>query len=557
MTPDVIEAEVDGQLFKSHVILSDPPQGTSTQGPADDPDLGTPDDAISPPESLEQLALWSTINGTRRACIDAIARNTVGLGYELEVAPGHERDGDNDPRDRIREATAHLEALAARDERLERPSLTELLYAVKTDEEEVGWGFLEVSRNRTNGMIDGLFHLPGKRMRRLQSRRGYLLLGANGGLNDTTYYVPFGSKVVYDDGAPTAELTGAHRGGWLRNEVICFKLYSSESRDYGAPRDMALALEHLGDKLANEANAAYFGSGGALPTVLFVQGDEKREGAQISVTVPHEVTQRINSVLKSQSGLGAQGGGRVAVIPLPAGVKAQKEVLSQISEKDIGFVGFRADVRQRTMTAFRMSGVFLALADEGRYGAEVDRAITKEQVFDPEQGRYSRRMALILNDIGYDDLAIKFTDLAVEDDAARRSSAEKGAEVGAITNREYRAAHRWPALVEAKQSDTPLVWDDDGRSYLSEPPEPGQVPYGWNDRLMPPAGRPEGARNRVVEGEGQQGITPGLGGRESRDRGQAASSERVEGQVRRLSGRAGGGGARRALERARALPAAE
>lgn len=555
MLPDVIEATAgDGTLLKSHVILVDPPQGTSTQH-RDDPDLGTPDDAITPPESLEQLAAWSTFNGTRKACIDAIARNTVGLGYTLAVAPGHEKDADaGDPTERLIEATARLEALAARDTRLETPSLTELLYAVKTDEEEVGWGFVEVSRNRTNGMIDGLFHLPGKRMRRLQSRKGYLLMGPQGATDDNTYFVPFGTKVVYgDDGLPTAALAPGHAYGWLRNEVLCFKLYSSESRDYGAPRDIALALEHLGDKLAAEANAAYFDNGGALPTVLFVQGEEKREGTSINVTVPAQVTQRIASVLKSKTGVGPAGTGRVAVIPLPAGVKAQKEVLGQISEKDIGHVAFRDDMRQRTMTAFRMSGVFLALADEGRYGAEVDRAITKEQVFDPEQTRYETRLGMILRDLGYGSLAIVFNDLAVEDDAARRSSAEKGSEVGAITNREYREAHKWPPLIEAPAGDE-YVWPDDGRTYRSAEPEPGQVPHGWNEKLMRPAGRPDGAEHRVVEGEGQQGITPGMGGRNSRDRGQASSTER---QVTRLASRAGRGGARRASERARALPSDE
>ncbi len=549
----MIDSAVDGELYKSHVIHIDVSGGTTSQV-NDDPDLGTPDDAIVPPLPLEQLAVWSEVNGTRSACIDAIARNTVGLGYTLEVAPGHEREGENDPRERIAAATATLEALAQRDVLLEAPSLTELLYAVKTDEEEVGWGFLEVSRNKTTGQIDGLFHVPGKRMRRRQDRKGYILLGSNGSMGDKTYFVPFGTKVVYDaEGAPTAELAPGHRWGWKRNEVMCFKLYSSTSRDYGAPRDAALAIEYLGDKLANEANAAYFDNGGALPTVLFVQGEERREGSNISVTVPADVTQRIQSVLRSKGPGGSMS--RVAIIPLPAGVKAQKEVLGQIDQKDIGFVNFRGDMRQRTMTAFRMSGVFLALADEGRYGAEVDRAITKEQVFDPEQTRYAARVDMILNDVGYSDLQTSFIDLAVEDDAARRSSAEKGSEAGAITYREYRDAHGWAPLIEADRAEVEYEWPVDGRVYRSVEPEPGQVPFGWNDSLMPVAGPPQGAQNRVVEGDGQQGLSPGLAGRGSRDRGQAASEARVEGQVRRLSGRAGGGGARRAVARARALPA--
>lgn len=529
------------ELAKSHVIVVDPPAGSTTQPTADDPNLGTPDEAIEPPLPLEQLAIWSQINGTRSECIDAIARNSVGLGWTLEVEPGHELE-TGDPRERVADATARLEALAGRDSRLERPSLTELLYAVKTDEEEVGWGFIEVSRSKLDGRIDGLFHVPGKRMRRLNSRDGYVLLGANGALDDKTFFVPFGEKIEYGpDGLPTARLAPGHPAGWLRNEVICMKLYSSQSRDYGAPRDVALTLEHLADKLANEANAAYFDNGGALPTILFVQGDVERSGSTISVTVPHEVTQRIASVLKSKTGVGPTGTGRVAVIPLPAGVKAQKEVLGQMSEKDIGHVAFRADMRQRTISAFRISPIFLGLSGDAQYDAEVERAISEEQIFKPERKRYNDRLGLVLRDIGFPELAMKLNELAVENDATKRSSAEKMSETGTITRRDYRKAHGYAPMPEAKEGVEPL---------------PGEQPFGWNDEIIE-VGRPDGAQNRVVEGDGQQGERPGLGGRGSRDRGQAASAadpSRVDAQVRRLTGRTATGGARRALERARSLP---
>ena len=531
-------ATTDG-LYKAHVVTVDAPTGTSTQA-SDDPELDTPNDALLPPESLERLAQLSQLNGTRRACIDAIARNTVGLGYVLELDDGHETD-DGDPRKIVRDARARLEACADRDTRLQRPGLTELLYAVKTDEEETGWGFVEISRNRTDGHIDGIFHLPAKRMRRLRDRTGYLLLPPSGDENDATYFADFGTKVVYEEGAPTSSLAPAHAGGWRRNEVLCWKLYSSESRDYGLPRDNALAIEYLADKFANEANAAFFDQGGTVPTALFVQGEETRSGATINVNVPAEVTQRIHSILRSRGGAGPNGTGRVAIIPLPAGVKAQKEILGSVSDRDIGFVDFRGDVRQRTLSAFRMSGVFIALGGEsgGRYDAEVDRAITKEQVFDPEQRRYERSMTeLILRDLGFPQLKLSFLDLAVENDAARRASADKMSERGTITRREYRRAHGWPALPEAAEG---------------QDPRPGQVPFGWNDELLmvaPGPGTPE-----VAAGDDRRGLKSGSGGRGSRDRGQAASA--AEAQTTRLvgvNGARGRAGARRALDRARALP---
>jgi capsid portal protein len=552
---EAIEAAVGEDLYKAHVILTDPPRGSSSQAPTEEIDLGTPDEALPPPESLEQLAALSTFNSTRASCIRAVARNTVGLGYRLEVEPGRERDA-HDARDDIVQAIARLEACAARDVRLDAPTFTEQIMAVKTDEEETGWGFLEVSRNRLDGKVDGLFHLPAKRMRRLRDRSGYLLLPPDGDPTNATRYLNFGSKIEYDaSGQPTRRL--ASRFGWARNEVVVFKLYTSESRDYGLPRDANLAHEYLADKLATETNAAFFATGGTLPTVLFVQGEEVRDGRTVNVTVPPDVTQRIHATLTSSPGRKSGSPERVAIIPLPAGVKAQKEVLGSLSDRDIGFVSFRDDVRQRTLSAFNLGPIFIGLMDEGRYSAEVQRALGKEQVFNPEQERYEPRLTnTLLRDLGFPDLRFAFNDLAVEDDAAKRSSAEKMGEAGVITRREFLASHGMPPKPEAAKADTEIEYE--GQTYKSAEPEPGQVPYGWNDKLVQ-LQKPVGGTPPLPEGDGQQGLRPGLGGRDSRDKGQAESvaEGRVEETARRLATRNGAvarRGAQRALERARSLP---
>src|SRR5262249_31721528 len=149
------------------------------------------------------------------------------------VAEGHE--DLQDPREGEEDAYVMLEALAGRDERMDNPTFSRLLYAVKTDEEETGWGFLEVSRDKRTGMIDGLFHIPAKRMRRLQTRDGYVLINPSGEKN--TEFYDFGEKVEYDktNGEPTHTLRPGKT--WRRNEALVFKLYSSESQDYGMPRD--------------------------------------------------------------------------------------------------------------------------------------------------------------------------------------------------------------------------------------------------------------------------------------------------------------------------------
>jgi capsid portal protein len=465
-------------------------QGVSTQKTLDE--METPEHALEPPISLETLAKLSQVSAVRSSIIDAIARNTVGHGYEVQVAMGHEEEV-SDPRDKATEIKILLEALSSRDERLGHPSFTDLMFAVKTDEEEVGWGFLEISRNRLDGTIDGLFHVPGKNMRRLKDRSGYVLLHPTGEKN--TAFYNFGEKVMYN--TTTAEPTSTLNPGkgWNVNEVICFRLYTSESRDYGMPRDVALALEYAGDKLASEYNVSFFDAGGTPPTLLFIHSAQDEGQGAVTFKVPQATVQRIANTIKSDGG----HRDRVSVIPLPPNSQVDKVTLGEVSDRDMGFVKFRMDNAQRSLSAFRIQPIFIALQTDSRYDAEVQRAITLEQVFDPEQDRYEAKLrATVLKDLGFTSYELKFTRMAVESDKARRDSAVSMAEAGAISRREYRGAFGYGPLPEADEGATP---------------GPGQVEHGWNDEIVN-TGTPPGAENRSITD--QRGLKPGIGQRDQR-----------------------------------------
>lgn len=501
-------AETTEQLVKAHILtVEQMPGGLSTQKLEEDW-YGTPDHALLPPLSLDMLSTLSTFNSVRRSSVEAIALNTVGLGYQLGVEEGQDQAGA-DPKEKLNEARARLEACAGRDTRLEAPSFTTLVRAVKTDEEECGNGYLEVSRNKTTGRIDGVYHVPGRRVRRLKDRTGYLLLDPNGIEDDAVHFYNYGEKVERtSDNEPSAQLVSGKE--WGTNELLAFKLYTSESRDYGLPRDCSMVLEYLGDKLAVESNVSFFDSSGTPPTVIFVQGEETHQGGRIDVKVPAQTTERIHATMKSDGG----SRHRVAIVPLPTGVKADKMSLGEVSERDMGFTMYRDTNGRRTLASFRLQPIFVpAVPDSGRYSAEVQRSITLEQVFDPEQERYETKLTqTLLLDLGYPELRLTFKRLAVENDAAKRDSADKMAESGDITRREHRAAHGYPPLPEAAKG---------------QDPSPGQVPFGWNDEVIQKA-PPAGAQNRVVDGTGQQGLQPGLGGREQ----QSQPSEVVRGGAR-------------------------
>lgn len=482
-------------LEKSHeiIVAGNRLGGETTQKP-DPQELLTPENALEPPLSLEALAKLSQVNGLRGSIIDAIATNVVGLGYSVDVAEGHE-ELVADPRDEGRQVQATLEALAMRDARMAHPSFTQLMYAVKTDEEEIGNGYLEVSRNRTTGKIDGLFHIPGKLMRRLKDRSGYVLLNENDQSEMVEFY-NFGEKVKYtDEGEPTSALAPGHR--WSQNEALSFRLYTSESRDYGLPRDTGIALEYAGDKLAAEYNVSFFDAGGTPPTILFIKAQgEDQLGQRVIFRVPQQTVLRIANTLKSDTG----HRDRVAIIPLPQNATVDKVTLGEIAERDMGFVKYRGDNTQRILTAFRMQPIFVGLSTEGRYDAEVQRSITLEQLFDPEQDRYEARLRMtLLKDLGFTSMAIKFKRMAVESDAARRDSASKMAEAAAINMREYRGAFGYGPFPEAAEGAEP---------------DQGQYPHGINDRLIN-TGAPRGAENRNQTTD-QRGLRPGLADRAQR-----------------------------------------
>jgi capsid portal protein len=479
-----------------------------------------------PPEDLGALLNLTKMSGTRRAIIDALALNTVGLGIDVEPVEGHEL-APEDATAQKRKILDELDSLAQRDRRLECAGLEDLLLPVRHDEEGCGNGAIEVSRNRRTGQIDGLYHVPGHRVRRRKDRNGYYVTAASGSLDKAVQFYNFGEKVQYDsDGRPMAKLAGTGKR-WERNELIVFRIYTSESRDYGLPRDAALAEDYLGDKLAADTNIGFFDSSATPPTLIFVQGEEQKSGGgKVTFTVAPDTVRKITDTLRPEPGRKH----RIAIVPVPGGTKTDVHQLSVQSDRDMGFTDYRADNRQRQMTAFRMQPIFVAVNDDGRYDAEVQRAITLEQVFDPEQRRWERKLrATLLADLGHRDWRIVFKRLAVEGDAVRRESTERAAEIRAVTNKEFRAAHGMGPLPEG---------------------EGGVVPKGWNDQLVDPAvaqavGTPT---PKVNDAQDQRGLRPGIGGRTSRDKA-TGQPRHVEAAVQNMNGQLSKRG-RKSVERA-------
>ena len=492
-------AEIEGiALEKGHedeIVIRPVPLGETAQPEdAETDEMWTPDAAIRPPENLEALSALSKESWIRSSVIEAIARNTVGLGYDIQVAPEHADEGIDEQQ---KQGVMHtLDVLAARDTRLAPANFLEQLVAVKTDEEECGNGALEVSRNQDSGQIDGIFHAPGKRVRRLKDRSGYIIGPSKDYANlapEAVRFYEFGDKVKYtDDGEPTGKLRPGRR--WATNELLVFQLYTSESGDYGLPRDVELAVEYLAALNLQKWMSAFFGGSGSLPSLLFVQGVETKDGTKITYRVPQETIDRIQQALRS----GSSQSDRVAIIPLPPEASTELHELAHVSDRDITFDTWTKNHESHVLGSFRLGPVFVALESEGRYTAEVQRSLGLEQVFDPEQLRYETVINnTILPDIGQSQVRLKFKRLAIESDAAHRDSADALADASAITIGEYRDAHGWPKLDETVH----------GQGINDELVE--------KDKPVPPDAHVE---RTEAEGD-QRGQRPGIGGRRARRNG--------------------------------------
>lgn len=373
----VQENEYDGR----HEFL----RKASTQVPIDPFVYGiSADDLAEPLYNQMQLVNLNEISYVRNACINAIARNTVGLGYRIKkVDPDSELYDTDEISEKIKK---QLEAWASRDEK----TFTELMFAVKYDEETTGNGYIEVSRNR-RGEIDGLYHVPAYTMRLRRDRAGYV---QEKGMNKVAFY-RFGDKVkLISDGSikylPDREDS--------INEIIHFKLYSPRDLYYGVPRDTGTYVTIAGDEQARNHNVKFFTHSAVPDLIIAFEVDEsaleKEFGDQpVRIDVPDDfkfaVMEHFRRSLSSQSF-------EPGIFYLPQGVKMNLERISQ-GQKDAGWVNYRKENRAEIRMAFGVPPVILGDTEGSGYAtAAIEKGIFLEQIISPEQLRYSERLMGLL-----------------------------------------------------------------------------------------------------------------------------------------------------------------
>ena len=138
----------------------------------------------------------------------------------------------------------------------------------------------------------GIFHLPAARMRRLGDRSGYVLLVAGPAASSRRARASTTSarRSQYDgEGSPAAPLAAGQALGQQRGDPVQ-ALLAPRAATTGCRATWRWRSSTSGDKLAAQSNVSFFDSSGTPPTIIFVQGEEQKDGTRVTFKVPRETS---------------------------------------------------------------------------------------------------------------------------------------------------------------------------------------------------------------------------------------------------------------------------
>ncbi len=362
---------------------------------------GGTDGIIQPPYDPATLAKLVEMSEILRPCIEAMATNVDGFGWQL-VQPAHLK-GKEDAESK--EAQAEHEKLR---QLFEYPNaqqdLVGLRYELRDDLETDGNGYMEIVRNGA-GDIAELHRVPSATMRittpdkvateyeqaildqngkyikvpRRTRFRRYVQIAADG--FDKVYFKQFGDPrmISSKNGKETENPDDA------ATEIIAFARPVSYSV-YGVPAWVGNIMGVLGSRKAEEVNYLYFDNKGIPPMVVMVSGG----------TLTDESFKKVNEVLNKEI-KGLENFHKTLVIeavPHTVGeleekatpVRIELKPLTQFMQKDALFGNYREKITKAIIGGFRMSGIFIGRSDDyTRATAREATRVMEEQVFDPKR----------------------------------------------------------------------------------------------------------------------------------------------------------------------------
>lgn len=332
---------------------------------------------IEPPIDLRLWASQIMRNTRLMRAIRTLARNTVGIGWEIVSATPVHEDTAPEERDSIkRELAVARDFFDNCNDTLPFSSVFEL---EMMDEEATGNGYLEWVRDN-GGNLQRTFHVPAITMRLLRNERGFVQIRGT----RRRYFKKFGDARVMD--AETGAFVPEEEDGPLEldkraSEIQHFALYSPTSEFYGIPRWLPAAAAVTGNALAAKRNLVFFKNDAVPRTVIAIQG-----GAALTKESKDELQRYFDE------GKGAEAAHRLLVLQTEIeGVGVDEKSNTKIEIKpltvgvgeDASFLKYRKANDEEVREALGLSEVFFTSGNLAKASAVIAKAMTDEQELEP------------------------------------------------------------------------------------------------------------------------------------------------------------------------------
>jgi PBSX family phage portal protein len=387
-------------------------------------------EVVEPQNNFETLAQLYEVSAPHHAAVDAKVANIVGLGYRFVNTPATRRKLEAMSKNEKKLRAAHNKLDEQREELEkkiegwnEEDTFTETLRKVWTDYETMGNGYLEIGRNK-DGSIGYLGHIPAQTMRVRRKRDGFVQMTGF----KVQFFAHYGAGL--DDNKKPQRIPNPIGGG-APNEVIHLKKYSPTSGYYGVPDIVAAADAIAGNKFASGFNLDYF-ENKAVPRYAIIL-----KGATLGQNAESALLSFFETGLKGQNH-------RSVYIPLPADTAENKVELKleaiETGVQDASFGNYRKANLNDILMVHRVPVTKISVGEGASLAVAKDADKTfKEQVCEPEQNNFERKVINKLISELSDALELKLNEMSLTDENTQSQIDERYLKQGVILPNEVRA----------------------------------------------------------------------------------------------------------------------
>ncbi|MEK7016797.1 phage portal protein [Bacillus sp. FSL R9-9410] len=376
---------------------------------------------IKPPYDMKVLLDIKESNPIHSACISAKVDDIAGVGFDF--APFEEvKEASQEQYKRLKEFMRNC-----------NPEMTssEILRAVWEDYETVGWGVIEVVRDKKGESPVELYHIPGHTVRAHKDKIRFAQIVNN----KERWFKKFGYTDDYHlaDGRPLGAEDIAENGTEKAGEVIVIRKFGSRSSYYGIPNYVSSIGSIVGSQAVRDYNINFF-TGKTIPdSILFLEGvDEIDSGTE------NELKVFFSAETKGEHH-------KLAVVPVPPGAKARLEKISP-DVKEGSFRLYKQDSAMEICVAHRVPPYRIGWAMTGSLGQTTAKEMNemyKRSIIEPGQEILEHRLnnqlfRVFAEILGGLDWHFKLNEIDTDDREADMQYAAGGYEKRILTRNESR-----------------------------------------------------------------------------------------------------------------------